>query len=92
MFHRKTEDPNQPADSHDDLVWRLLDAPIDQRRFVLIDALARDEISFEDTADVIQLVCRIDALSQSQRPQPELRPDESGLDPVWKLPISGYVS
>jgi hypothetical protein len=76
-------------ESHDDLVWRLLDAPVEERRLVLIEALQTDELSFEDTLDVLIFVQRIESLG---RPVHWRRPAGTPeLDPIWKLPIQRYV-
>jgi hypothetical protein len=82
-FHHK------PIESHDDLVWRLLDSPLDERQFVLIAALQTGEVSLKDTPDVLLFVERIESLA---RPPRQHRPVATGdLDPIWKMPIHRYT-
>ena len=50
------------ADSHDSLVWRLLDTGPDERRFVLMAALQSGELRLSEADDVLRLVSRLESI------------------------------
>jgi hypothetical protein len=78
-FHHRTT-----QQSHDDLVWRLLDSPAAKRHLVLIAALQTGEISLKDTPDVLLFVDRIESLAV---PMPRRRSARLGdLDRTWGMP------
>lgn len=74
----KTED----ASAQDRMVWRLLDAPCNERQLLLLTALRDGELGMREAADVLLTVERIESLSLPVHP--DWLPETGETEPYWQ--------